>query len=223
LHVQEDLFETGPASLSVDRSFATARRMALDPGSWIDVVPGWISGSHELLEQLAVVVPWRQHDRQLFDQTVREPRMTAQYRSLRDVPAAALLEAAQALSRHYGVQYDALWLNFYRDGQDSTAWHRDRVGRGKPECIVPVLTLGATRRFLVKPRSGGRSLVFRPRSGDLIVMGGRSQVDWVHSVPKDSGVTEQRISVNFQSSQQAERDTEAVWPPRDTDARRLTE
>jgi alkylated DNA repair dioxygenase AlkB len=69
-----------------------------------------------------------------------------------------------------------------------------------------VLTLGARRRFLIKPRAGGTSIAFKPGSGDLIVMGGRSQEDWVHCVPKDPGVTEHRISINFQSSAQARRD-----------------
>jgi alkylated DNA repair dioxygenase AlkB len=99
--------------------------------------------------------------------------------------------------------YDSLWLNFYRNGQDSTGWHRDRFSCRRPECIVPVLTLGAQRRFLIKPRAGGASIAFKPGSGDLVVMGGRSQEDWVHSVPKDPGITEPRISINFQSSVQA--------------------
>ena len=149
------------------------------------------------------MVPWRQHDRELFDQTFTEPRLTAQYKQLQHAPHQMLLEAASALSRHYGVPYDNLWLNLYRDGRDSTAWHRDRIACRCPETIVPVLTLGATRRFLIKPRKGGRSLVFRPGSGDLIVMGGRAQEDWVHSVPKDPGIAEPRISVNFQSTVQA--------------------
>ena len=74
------------------------------------------------------------------------------------------------------------------------------------ECMVPVLTLGATRRFLIKPRNAGRSITFKPGSGDLIVMGGRSQQDWVHCVPKEPGMIEARISVNFQNSAQASRD-----------------
>jgi alkylated DNA repair dioxygenase AlkB len=55
----------------------------------------------------------------------------------------------------------------------------------------------------MKPRAGGPSIAFKPNSGDLIVMGGRSQEDWLHSVPKEPGIAEQRISINFQSSVQA--------------------
>lgn len=205
VRAQDDLFSSDTHSIAFDLSFSSAKRIALDASSWIEIVPGWMSGSHILLERLGTAVPWRQHDRRLFDQTFREPRLTAEYRNLRHVPEHALTDAARALSQHYGVVYDSLWLNLYRDGEDSTGWHRDRFSCRRPECIVPVLTLGATRRFLIKPRDGGPSVGFKPGSGDLIVMGGRAQEDWVHSVPKDPGVAERRMSINFQSSAQARR------------------
>jgi alkylated DNA repair dioxygenase AlkB len=205
LNAQEDLFASQATSISIDSRFGTAKRTAIDAHSWIDVVPGWISGSHILFEQLATGEQWLQRDRRLFDQTFREPRLTAEYQDLCGAPEA-LLDAAQALSRHYGIEYDSLWLNLYRNGQDSTGWHRDRFSCRRSECIVPVLTLGARRRFLIKPRAGGSSITFKPGSGDLIVMGGRCQEDWLHGVPKELGVAERRISVNFQSSVQAGRD-----------------
>jgi alkylated DNA repair dioxygenase AlkB len=205
VRAQEDLFASEASSICVDKAFATAKQTPIDAHSWVEVVPGWMSGSRILFECLTKSVPWKQRDRQIFDMTVREPRLTAEYRHLRNVPDRALTDAADALSQHYGVVYDSLWLNFYRDGQDSTGWHRDRFSCRRPECIVPVLTLGATRRFLIKPRAGGTSIAYKPGSGDLIVMGGRSQEDWVHGVPKDPGVADPRISINFQSSVQARR------------------
>jgi alkylated DNA repair dioxygenase AlkB len=207
LRAQEDLFANDTSDFAIDASFATARRVSIDAHSWVEIVPGWMSGSRFLLERLATTVPWQQHDRRLFEQTFQEPRLTAEFRNLQDVPERALSAAVDALSKHYGILYDSLWLNLYRDGQDSTGWHRDRFSCRRPECIVPVLTLGATRRSLIKPRAGGNSRAFRPGSGDLIVMGGRSQEDWLHSVPKDPKVAERRISINFQSSEQARRDT----------------
>jgi hypothetical protein len=36
-----------------------------------------------------------------------------------------------------------------------------------------------------------------------VVMGGRCQRDWLHSVPKAPGIPGARISVNFQSSDQS--------------------
>jgi alkylated DNA repair dioxygenase AlkB len=201
---QTDLFDA-PGELAIDRSFATARRTLLDAHSWVEVVPCWITGSSALFAALETRVAWKQHHRQLFDQMFLEPRLTAEYRSMRNVPHQALRDAAAALTQHYGVVYDSLWLNLYRNGQDSTGWHRDRFSCRLPECVVPVLTLGVKRQFLLKPRGGGRSIGFAPAAGDLIVMGGRCQEDWVHGVPKIPGIIEPRISVNFQSSVQARR------------------
>jgi alkylated DNA repair dioxygenase AlkB len=188
----------------VDATFGTARRTMLDAHSWVEVVPAWLAGSDWLFDRLATAVPWQEHYRRVFDQTFLEPRLTAEYRDLREAPAP-LATLADTLSRHYGVPYDSVWLNLYRTGRDSTGWHRDRFACRRPDCIVPVLTLGTTRRFLLKPRHGGSSIRFLPRSGDLIVMGGRCQEDWVHGVPKTNGARDARISVNFQSSVQAQR------------------
>lgn len=202
--MQADLFATH-GDLAIDTTFARAKRTALDEHSWIEVVPGWLSGPEKLFDLLAAGVPWKEHYRRVFDQTFLEPRLTAEYRDIRETPHQPLLDAAAALSKHYRVRYDSLWLNLYRDGRDSTGWHRDRFSCRRPLCVVPVLSLGATRRFLLKPRHGGSSIALAPRSGDLIVMGGRCQEDWLHGVPKSPETLEPRISVNFQSSAQARR------------------
>jgi alkylated DNA repair dioxygenase AlkB len=210
--VQAELFGTpigrwlespGADDVAIDVTFSRAQRTALDATSWVELVPGWMAGSEKVFHQLAHGVPWRQHHRYVFAQRFLEPRLTAEYRDLRNVSHSPLLAAAAALSAHYRVPYDSLWLNLYRGGGDSTGWHRDRFSCRRPECIVPVLTLGTPRRFLIKPRKGGPAVAFRPRSGDLVVMGGRCQQDWLHGVPKAVGVMGARISVNFQSSVQA--------------------
>ncbi len=200
--VQRELFESA-GDVAFDAAFARAVRISLDATSWVEVVTGWVSGASTLFRQLAEDVPWDAHYRELFGQRFLEPRLTAEYRDVETQPHSALAAAAALLSDRYGTRYDSLWLNLYRDGRDSTGWHRDRFSCRRPECVVPVLTLGAPRRFLIKPRSGGASIAFMPRSGDLLVMGGRSQQDWLHAVPKAHGAIGPRISVNFQSAAQA--------------------
>jgi alkylated DNA repair dioxygenase AlkB len=198
--VQTDLFENISDRPEPDASFATAQRTMLDQHSWVDVVPQWMAGSRTLMALIREKIQFEQLDRVMFEQVVQEPRLTATFPNLQDVPVRELLQAIDALSARYGNRYKGLWINFYRDGNDGTGWHRDRHATRQPKSIVPVLSLGGTRRFLIKPRHGGKSVVFKPNSGDLVVMGGRCQQDWVHSVPKDPLMTEPRISVNFQSA-----------------------
>jgi alkylated DNA repair dioxygenase AlkB len=62
------------------------------------------------------------------------------------------------------------------------------------------ISLGARRRFLLRPRGGGTSARWLLGPGDLVVMGGRSQHDWEHCVPK-MAVAGPRASVTMRHSQ----------------------
>jgi alkylated DNA repair dioxygenase AlkB len=191
---------------AVDTTFATAHRIELDATSWVEYVPGWLSGSEHLLAALIAKAGWEQRERWMVNRVVAEPRLTAEYTDLADAPEAMLRTAAAALAAHYGVPYDGLWINCYRDHRDSTGWHGDWPTCKREICTVPVLSLGATRRFLLKPRQGGRSIGLTPAGGDLVVMAGRCQRDWRHCVPKQAVPAGARVSVNFSSRWQAVRE-----------------
>ncbi|CAM3592674.1 alpha-ketoglutarate-dependent dioxygenase AlkB [Nocardioides zeicaulis] len=202
------LFGDGDGRASgVDETFGTAHRVRLDAHSWVEHVPGWLLGADadELFRDLLAGADWQQRSRWMYGTRLEEPRLTAEHPDLDGAPEA-LRHMARALTAHYGVAYDRLWINLYRTHRDSTGWHGDGASARRRECIVPVLSLGAPRRFLVRPTQGGPSRTFRPLAGDLIVMGGRCQVDWRHSVPKDAGPSGPRISVNFAASSQSRPD-----------------
>jgi alkylated DNA repair dioxygenase AlkB len=190
------------AEMAMDTAFSTARRIQLDATSWVEYVPGWLAGSEKLFATLLEMPEWEQRERWIIERMMIEPRLTAEYPHLADAPSF-LQEVAATLAAHYHVPYDGLWLNLYRNHRDSTAWHGDWPSCKRRECIVPVLSLGATRRFHLQHRSGGRSTVLTVHAGDLVVMGGRCQRDWRHCVPKQATPAGARISVNFMSLFQA--------------------
>ena len=90
----------------------------------------------------------------------------------------------------------------YIEGLANAAGHADRPANLPATAIVPVLSLGATRRFLIRPNGGGRSTVFVPAGGDLIIMRGRCQRDWQHCVPKQQTPVGPRMSLNYTSTAQ---------------------
>lgn len=182
---QPSLFETQEAS-SLDRAFTSLQRIQLDPESWVDHAPGWVSGSDLLFQALVDFLDWGQRSRRMYDQEVTEPRLTALWRksSGKILEPAILEEMRVLLSNRYNIEFDSAGFNLYRDGRDSVAWHGDRIKKGIDKPLVALVSVGEPRRFLLKPRDGGNSRVFMLGRGDLLVTGGRTQRTWLHSVPK---------------------------------------
>ena len=189
--------ETGPGPLG-----SSVRRTRLTRGAWIDVVPGWLRGADALFARLAGTVPWRAERRQMYDREVDVPRLVCFYGEGAPLPDPVLDQARDALTAHYGHElrepFVTAGLCLYRDGRDSVAWHGDRTGRGSAEdTIVAIVSLGAPRALMLRPRGGGPALRRSLGHGDLLVMGGSCQRSWEHAVPKTSAATGPRISVQF--------------------------
>jgi alkylated DNA repair dioxygenase AlkB len=116
-----------------------------------------------------------------------------------------VLEAIRlALSARYAEPLTRVSLGYYRDGGDSVAWHGDQVARRLPTAIVATVSVGAPRRFLLRPMGGGKSLALSLGFGDLLVMGGTCQRTWQHSVPKAKRAAP-RIAIMFRPAWPIER------------------
>jgi hypothetical protein len=146
----------------------------------------------------------------MYDKVVDEPRLTwwwseASGEVLPETPAMATVDGARrALTEHYGVAFDSVGANFYRNGRDSVAWHRDRVDRSFPEHHVAIVSLGEPRPFLLRPYGGGKSRPYLLGPGDLLVMGGACQHRFEHTVPKVA-TAGPRLSVTFRHGPLARR------------------
>ena len=171
-------------------------RQALDERSWVDVAREWLRGADTLFDRL------RENGRVGAGPALdvrprgRRPAPLALVRSGAVLPHPALVEMREALGARYGVGFGAVGLNYYRDGRDSVAFHRDRELRHLDDTLIAIVTLGAQRPFLIRPRGRGRSIDLSPVSGDVLVMGGACQQGFEHGVPKVAHAGP-RISVTY--------------------------
>lgn len=195
---QSSLF--GDAQVGVDRSFADLGRRVLDQRCWVDFAPGWLSGADDTFAVLVETLDWQQRTVTMYDRQLPEPRLTSWWTEQSgSEPLAVLGAAREALSARYGVHFDTIGFNWYRDGHDSVAWHGDLRGPQLSEATIAIVSVGARRPFRLRPRAGGRSLSYELGHGDLLVMGGACQHQWQHSVPKVRSAGP-RISITFRHS-----------------------
>ncbi|MFQ6330565.1 alpha-ketoglutarate-dependent dioxygenase AlkB [Nocardia sp. CWNU-33] len=178
------------------------RRTPLSSGAWVDVLPGWLRGADTLFERLVGEVPWQAERRLMYDQVVDVPRLLYFYEEDQPLPDPILDDARAALSTHYQRELDEPFrtagLCYYRDGRDSVSWHGDTSGRGAThDTMVAIVSVGAPRALLLRPRGGGASLRYTVGHGDLLVMGGSCQRTWEHAIPKTRKPAGPRISIQF--------------------------
>jgi alkylated DNA repair dioxygenase AlkB len=193
---QCSLFDSGEPGF--DPRLGGVSRIYLSKGAWIDHLPAWLQGHDSVLQALWLTTRWQSERRRMYDRVVDVPRLFA------TLPAdgaghPVLPQLAEALSRRYGRALPRISLAAYRDGRDSVAFHGDRLGIHRADAIVAIVSLGAPRRFLLRPAGGGPSRAFDLGWGDLLVMGGTCQLTWEHAVPKVAYAA-LRISVQFRSA-----------------------
>lgn len=177
--LQTDLFAT--TTVGFDGGFGGLERLQLDDTAWLDYSPLWLSGHEELFRSLTESASWGQPVVRMYDRDVLTPRLVAR---IAHEEHPVIPELIAGLSARYGVPLDKVSAGWYRDGKDSVAFHGDRVAREREDAIVATISLGAPRRFLIRPRGGGSAHAFSLGQGDLVVMGGSCQRTWEHAVPK---------------------------------------
>jgi len=197
---QPSLLDAGPDP-AIDETFAGAERTWLDKRSWIERVPGWVSASDALFAHLVETADWGQRTRKMWENEVLEPRLTSWWGAEAGKPLepAILERMRRALSERYGVEFDSMGLNLYRDGRDSVAWHGDRIAREITEPLVAIVSIGEPRKFLLRPKAKGTGLPTHRLllgRGELLVTGGTTQRAWEHSVPKVASAGP-RMSLTF--------------------------
>ena len=171
--------------------------------------PGFLDdiGAARLARELAEEVAWHHERLRLFGREVAVPRLVAwfgdpgvnyRYSAMDHLCAGwppALAGLRDRLGAEFGMTANLVLLNRYLDGSHYMGWHADDE-RGLAGTIVS-LSLGATRRFLVKPPGAGRSRRVDLESGSVLVMDGGLR----HTLPRTRRPVGERINLTFRRVQ----------------------
>ena len=117
-------------------------------------------------------------------------------------PASPLpppLDAVRArVEETAGQPFNTVLLNLYRSGSDSMSWHSDDDYPHGGHPAVASLSLGGARRFrIAHKRRAAERYAIELTPGGLLIMGGNSQRDYRHSLPKSAREHGPRINLTF--------------------------
>lgn len=164
--------------------------------------------SSELFDLLKLKLKFRQNDIFLFGKTHKIPRQEAwvgdiNYRySGHTIEAQPwipeLLNLKQQVEAWCGQSFNSCLINLYSDGEKYCAWHADDEKSLGPEPMIASLSLGQSRKFLVRKKKDHRiQHTLLLQHGDLLIMRGQFQQHWQHTVPRTRRKVGERINITF--------------------------
>lgn len=148
----------------------------------------------------------------ILDAKTGKPVEKARYKCIpRPIPQC-LDELRKITEGTTGETFNFCLVNYYADGKDSISYHSDDERFLGPNPAIASFSLGAKRDFLMKhkpipPKEGvvveePKALKLPLGSGDMILMRGRTQSNWLHSIPKRAGgeAGKGRINITFRKA-----------------------
>lgn len=108
-----------------------------------------------------------------------------------------LLELKRLVEQITGARFNSCLLNLYHNGNEGLGWHSDderSIGKNTP---IASLSFGAERRFSFKHKQTKQTISVVLEHGSLLVMKDGTQINWLHSLPKSSKITQARINLTF--------------------------
>ena len=162
------------------------------------------------LWQLLDGIDWQQHRVVVFGRQHPAPRLSAwhgaaaahyTYSGLALEPrpwTAPLLHLKARIEAAADCSLNSVLLNQYRNGRDSMGWHSDDEPELGTNPTIASLSLGQTRRFLLRHKRRAHPPVEIPLGhGALLLMRGPTQTFWQHQVPKTRRPCAARLNLTF--------------------------
>ena len=175
---------------------------------WLEQLP-LDQTNDEVLAQLVAEIAWRAESITLWGKQHLQPRLTAwhgeaayRYSGLDLTPlpwTPLLLTIKQAVELATGHRFNSVLLNYYRNERDSMGMHSDDEPELGPEPAIASLSLGASRRLILRHKHTKQTLKLDLPSGSVLLMRGKTQHFWLHGINKSARPIGPRLNLTFRN------------------------
>ncbi|NQV69164.1 MAG: alpha-ketoglutarate-dependent dioxygenase AlkB [Pseudohongiella sp.] len=169
--------------------------------------------SASLLQELLKQIPWQQETLKIAGKVIAVPRLQCWmgdseshygYSGIRLKPECwnvPVMQIRQRVEKLSALEFNSVLINYYRNGQDSVAWHADDERELGNEPVIASVSFGAERVFQLKRKKGNQPGKFQLtlRHGSVLIMGSGLQDNWLHQLPKVKGLDAPRINLTFRN------------------------
>jgi alkylated DNA repair dioxygenase AlkB len=108
-----------------------------------------------------------------------------------------ILEIKNKISSITKQNYNFCLFNYYQDGDSYINWHSDNEKDIIPNSSIVSISLGNPRLFKLKNKTTKETKNIILNSGDILIMSGNCQNEYLHCVPKSKKYNLPRINLTF--------------------------
>ena len=185
--------------------FAPAGQSKGLPKHFLEYTPSIIdcAESDHLLSNFIEHTPWKQTSQKLWDKEYLTPRLTCWYgeteRIAGTMPWTPELQAIRELVEPLaGIKFNSVLLNYYRDGNDSVAWHSDKESIMGSQPVIASVSFGEVRSFDIRSKADhNEKYSVRLEHGSFLLMKSGLQENWEHRIAKSIKPMKARINLTF--------------------------
>jgi alkylated DNA repair dioxygenase AlkB len=192
--------------------FAEAGQSKGLPKHLLDYRPGLFDARQGdyLLNRFIAETPWQQRVQHIYDKDILTPRLTAwygdpevyDYASLTQTKpnlwTPELLHIKNKVEELAKVKFNSVLLNYYRDGNDSVAWHSDRESVLGKNPVIASVSFGQVRSFDIRNKEDHQTRYsIRLEHGSFLLMKAGLQEHWEHRIAKSVKPMKARINLTF--------------------------
>jgi alkylated DNA repair dioxygenase AlkB len=182
------------------------------PVEFLEYFPGLIGREQSdfYLQKFITEAPWKQTVQKIYDKEMVTPRLTAWYGDLGTnyshpgrisdpIPwTPELMGIKQIVEPLAGVRFNSVLLNYYRDGNDSVAWHSDKESILGRHPVIASVTFGQVRSFDIRcKKDHAEKYAVRLEHGSFLLMKGGLQEQWEHRIAKSVKPMKARVNLTF--------------------------
>lgn len=181
------------------------------PKEYLDYRPGLFdtAESELLLNKFIEETPWKQPVIKMYDKEITTPRLLAWFGDAGEgywtekkaevnpwTPELLIIKAkVEALA---GMQFNSVLLNYYRNSNDSVAWHVDKESVPGRKTVVASVSFGQVRSFDIRNRQNNdEKYSVKLENGSYLLMKAGFQDDWEHRIAKSTKPMKARVNLTF--------------------------
>lgn len=182
------------------------------PTDYLEYFPGLFDQqqSDYYLNKIINDTPWKQQVLKMYNKEVLTPRLTAWYGDKgtdysytgsvsKPIPwTPDLLEIKSIIEPLAKTKFNSVLLNYYRDANDSVAWHSDKESVLGKHPVIASVSFGQVRSFDIRNKEDhSEKYSVRLEHGSFLLMKSGLQEKWEHRIAKSNKTIRPRVNLTF--------------------------